>query len=125
MSRNKIDSSRSLPGTTALVSTGTILATHLLDFVTRLPPSKSFDTICVVVDHLTKQHHLIHCNTTITVKGLVELFCNRIFSYHGLLYPIEVYGLHPASGNTYVLVSRLTRGFPPYSIRRLMDRLSG
>jgi transposase InsO family protein len=55
-----------------------------VDFVTGLPPSKGFDAICVVVDRLTKQRHLIPCTTTITAKGLAELFCDRIFRYHGL-----------------------------------------
>jgi transposase InsO family protein len=55
-----------------------------VDFVTGLPRSKGFDAICVVVDRLTKQRHLIPCTTTITAEGLVDLFCDRIFRYHGL-----------------------------------------
>jgi len=54
------------------------------DFVTGLPRSKGFDAICVVVDRLTKQRHLMPCTTTITVEGLVDLFCDWIFRYHGL-----------------------------------------
>jgi len=37
-----------------------------------------------VVDRLTKQRHLITCTTTITAEGLGDLFCDRIFPYHGL-----------------------------------------
>jgi len=55
-----------------------------VDFVTRLPPSKRFDAICVVVDRLTKQRHLIPCKTTITAEELARLFCDRVFRYHGL-----------------------------------------
>jgi len=55
-----------------------------VDFVTGLPRSKGFDAICVVVDRLTKQRHLIPCMTTITAEGLVDLFYGRIFSYQGL-----------------------------------------
>jgi transposase InsO family protein len=55
-----------------------------VDFVTGLPPSKRFDSICVVVDRLTKQRHLIPCKTTITAEGLVQFFCDRVFCYHGL-----------------------------------------
>jgi len=55
-----------------------------VDFVTGLPPSKGYGAICVFVDHLTKQRHLLPCTTTITAEGLVELFCDRIFRYHGL-----------------------------------------
>jgi hypothetical protein len=39
-----------------------------VDFVTGLPQSGGFDTICVFVDRLTKQYHLILCNTTITAE---------------------------------------------------------
>jgi transposase InsO family protein len=55
-----------------------------VDFVTGLPRSKDFDAICVVVDRLTKQRHLIPCTTTITAEGLADLFCDRVFRYHGL-----------------------------------------
>jgi len=55
-----------------------------VDFVTGLPPSKRFDAICVVVDRLTKQRHLIPCKTTITAEELAQLFCDRVFRYHGL-----------------------------------------
>jgi len=53
-------------------------------FVTGLPPSKQFDAICVVVDRLTKQGHLIPCKTTITAEELAQLFYDRVFCYHGL-----------------------------------------
>ena len=55
-----------------------------VDFVAGLPPSKQFDAICVVVDRLTKQRHLIPCKTTITAEELAELFSDRVFLYHGL-----------------------------------------
>jgi len=55
-----------------------------VDFVTGLPPSKRFDVICVVVDRFTKQRHLIPCKTTITAEELAQLFCDRVFRYHGL-----------------------------------------
>jgi len=58
---------------------------HLsVDFVTGLPISKGFDAICVFVDRLTKQRHLLPCHTTISAEGLADLFCDRIFRYHGL-----------------------------------------
>jgi hypothetical protein len=58
---------------------------HLsVDFVTGLPISKGFDAICVFVDRLTKQRHLLPCHTTISAEGLADLFCDRVFRYHGL-----------------------------------------
>jgi len=55
-----------------------------VDFVTGLPRSKGNDAICVVVDRLTKQRHLIPCTTTITAEELGTLFCDRVFRYHRL-----------------------------------------
>jgi len=58
---------------------------HLsVDFVTGLPQSKGYDAICVFVDRLTKQRHLIPCRTAITAEKLADLFCDRVFRYHGL-----------------------------------------
>jgi len=55
-----------------------------VDFVTGLPQSKGYDAVCVVVDRLTKQRHLIPCTSTITAVELGTLFCDRVFRYHGL-----------------------------------------
>jgi len=55
-----------------------------VDFVTGLPQSKAYDTVCVVVDRVTKQRHLIPCTMTITAEELGTLFCDRVFRYHGL-----------------------------------------
>jgi len=55
-----------------------------VDFVTGLPPSKGYDNICVFVDRLMKQRHLLPYTTTITAEGLAKLFCDRVFRYHGL-----------------------------------------
>ena len=55
-----------------------------VDFVTGLPQSGDFDAICVFVDRLTKQRHLIPCRTTITAEQLADVFCDRVFRYHGL-----------------------------------------
>ena len=55
-----------------------------IDFVNGLPQSEGFDAICVFVDRLTKQRHLIPCRTTITAEKLADLFCDRVFRYHGL-----------------------------------------
>jgi len=45
-----------------------------VDFVTGLPRSKGFDAICMVVDRLTKNMHLIPCMTTITAEGLCQIY---------------------------------------------------
>ena len=54
-----------------------------LDFITDLPDSRGFDSICVIKDRLTKQAHFIACNKTITAEQLAELFVAQIFRLHG------------------------------------------
>ena len=55
-----------------------------VDFLTGLPWSKGYNSICVVEDHPTKQRHLIPSTTAIIAEELGTLFCNRVFHYHCL-----------------------------------------
>jgi hypothetical protein len=55
-----------------------------MDFVTGLPWSNGCDAIWVVVDHLTKERHLVPCRTDIDAKELANLFIAHIFQLHGL-----------------------------------------
>ena len=99
-----------------------------VDFLTGLQRSKGFDTICVVVDRLTKQRHLIACTTTISAEGLVDLFCDRIFHYHGLLQTIVSYrGPEFASRFWRHLCSclKIDPCLLPLFILRLMDNPNG
>jgi len=53
---------------------------HLsVDFVTGLPQSKGYDAICVFVDRLTKQRHLIPCRTNISAQELKTFFVTEFF----------------------------------------------
>ena len=49
-----------------------------------LPLLKGYNTICIFLDCLTKQRHLLPYTITITVQELGEYFSDRIFHYHGL-----------------------------------------
>lgn len=55
-----------------------------LDFIVKLPLSEGFDSICVIVDRLTKQAHFLPCNETITAEDTAELYMRNIFKIHGL-----------------------------------------
>lgn len=55
-----------------------------IDFVTGLPTSNGFDSICVIVDRLTKQRHLVPCLSTINAEELASLFLSNVFRLHGL-----------------------------------------
>jgi hypothetical protein len=59
-----------------------------MDFITDLPPSKSYDSILVVVDHLMKMVHFIPCTKTIINEGTTKLFFDHVFQYHGLFEDI-------------------------------------
>ena len=51
-----------------------------VDLITGLPPSDSFDSLLVVVDHgLLKGVILTPCNKTIDAKGVTDLFFKHIF----------------------------------------------
>ena len=55
-----------------------------LDFITDLPPSNDFDSICVVVDRLTKMSHFIPCLKSISAEDTAFLFIKNIFRLHGI-----------------------------------------
>ena len=55
-----------------------------MDFVKGLPSSEGYDAICVIVDHPTKQRHLLLCTTMIEVEEFVELFIREVFRLHSL-----------------------------------------
>jgi transposase InsO family protein len=55
-----------------------------MDFVMGLPWWNSCDAIWVVVDHVTKERHLVPCRTDVDAKELANLFIAHIFRLHGL-----------------------------------------
>src|SRR5882672_5405475 len=59
-----------------------------VDLITELLPSRGYDAIMVVVDHLSKQAHVIPTTLDITAAGVAKLFRDHIWKLHGL--PEEV-----------------------------------
>jgi hypothetical protein len=56
-----------------------------MDFITVLPRTRSgYDSIWVVVDHLTKVAHFIPVKTTYTSVQLAKIYMNRIVCLHGV-----------------------------------------
>jgi hypothetical protein len=56
-----------------------------MDFITGLPRTRSgYDSIWVVVDHLTKVAHFIPVKTTYTSAQLAKIYMNRIVCLHGV-----------------------------------------
>ena len=56
-----------------------------MDFITGLPRTRSgYDSIWVVVDHLTKVAHFIPVKTTYTRAKLAKIYMTRIVCLHGV-----------------------------------------
>ena len=60
-----------------------------VDFITKLPKSKHYDSILTITDHnCTKAAILVPCQEAITAKGVAMLFMNYVFWYYRLLRKI-------------------------------------
>lgn len=55
-----------------------------VDFIVKVPLSKGFDSVMVVVDHFSKHAHFIPANETWKADQLAENFINHVFKLHGL-----------------------------------------
>jgi hypothetical protein len=55
-----------------------------LDFIEGLPKSKSYNTILVVIDKLTKYAHFILLSHPYTAMIVAQQFLNHIYKLHGL-----------------------------------------
>jgi len=65
-----------------------------MDFIEKLPFFSGFDTILIIVDHLSKQAIFIPTHDTITLVELACLFVTHVFSKHGVLsHVMSDYGL--------------------------------
>ena len=56
----------------------------LVDFITKLPTSKSHDSILVVCDRFSKMSHFVATTEKTTAEGLVKLFRDNVWKLHGL-----------------------------------------
>jgi hypothetical protein len=56
-----------------------------MDFLVGLPRTRAgYDSIWVVVDHLTKSAHFIPVKTSYRIAVLAELYMSRSFCLHGV-----------------------------------------
>jgi len=58
------------------------------DLITQLPESNSYNTICVIVDKLTKRAHFIPINNWFLFKDMVQLLYDKVYPLHGL--PLQI-----------------------------------
>jgi len=56
-----------------------------MDFITKLPPSRGYDSILMITDHdCTKAALFIPCNETITSEGVTKLYLQHAYPHYGL-----------------------------------------
>jgi hypothetical protein len=55
-----------------------------MDFVVGMPECEGFDAVWVVVNRLSKMHHLIPYYTIIDAVGLANRFLREVVYLHGL-----------------------------------------
>ena len=60
----------------------------LVDFIMKLPVSKSHDSILVVCDRFLKMSHFVVMTEKTTAKGLARLFRDNVWKLHGLLVSV-------------------------------------
>ena len=56
-----------------------------MDFITKLPVSKSHDSILIVCDRFLKMSHFVATTEKTTAEGLARLFRDNVWKLHGLL----------------------------------------
>ena len=54
-----------------------------MDFVTKLPISRDYDSILVVCDRFSKMLHFIVTTAKIIAKGLAKLFRDNVWKLYG------------------------------------------
>ena len=59
-----------------------------VDLIMEIPTSHGYDALLVVVDHLSKQVHVIPTTAGINSVGVAQLFRDYVWRHHGL--PEEV-----------------------------------
>ena len=55
-----------------------------VDFITKLPVSKGYDSILVICDRFSKMSHFVATTEKTTAEGLARLFRDNVWKLHGL-----------------------------------------
>ena len=59
-----------------------------VDLIGKLPESKRYNAICVIVDQFSKQIHALPTITKVTAEGIAILYRDQVFRLYGLLKKI-------------------------------------
>jgi transposase InsO family protein len=55
-----------------------------IDLIVKLPESNGYDSIAVIVDHLSKAIWVLPCTEHISAKGIARLYRNHVWKDYGL-----------------------------------------
>ena len=55
-----------------------------VNLIEELPISQGFNAIYVIVDHFSKQIHIIPTNTELTSEGMVKIYQDNVFKLYGI-----------------------------------------
>ena len=55
-----------------------------MDLITQLPESNGYNTICVIVNRLTKRAHFILINNWFSSKDMAQLLYDKVYPLHRL-----------------------------------------
>jgi hypothetical protein len=62
----------------------TLFTSIAMDFIVKLPISKTYDTILTITDTFSKASIFIPCNETIDATGVAQLYANYVLPHYGL-----------------------------------------
>ena len=60
----------------------------LTDLIMQLPELNGYDTICIVVNRLTKRAYFIPINNRFSSKDMAQLLYDKVYPLYGLLLQI-------------------------------------
>jgi hypothetical protein len=55
-----------------------------LDYLTHLHASNGFNSVLIVVDHLTRMAHFVPCTKTVTAEETATLYLQGVYRLYGL-----------------------------------------
>jgi hypothetical protein len=55
-----------------------------LDYLKHFHESNGFNSVLIVVDHLTRMAHFLPCTKTVTAEETATLFLQGVYRLHGL-----------------------------------------
>jgi hypothetical protein len=87
-----------------------------LDYLTHLPESNGFNSVLIVVDHLTRMAHFLPCTESITAEETATLFLQAVATYPRLyVRPMEKHELELVTSTCTMSYNVLLHDFTRHS----------